>query len=195
MKFNQILKKAVSAFADVTLSERESDPKLAKMDRGILIVGLLVSALDGTILPEEYAAFEALAKKARGGSEENVRALFDAVLPEVGRLMIMAQVGIYSEEERLLAFLSAAKKVLPRDFAYGSMADLRRAFALWVTIGFSDGEFSPVEKSAVHALIRRLAIARSMKTKKSATKEFLQLEADLIARLEQTGSGASAAGA
>jgi len=55
---------------------------------------------------------------------------------------------------------------------------------LWMSVGRSDGEFSSVEKAAVHVLVRRLAIVRAKKTKKPETKAFLQLEADLLGEAE-----------
>lgn len=184
MKFDQMLKTAIRAFAAVRPEGGDNEAKLQKRDRGVMAVGLLVAALDGTILPEEYAAFAAFAKKCRGGSATNERALFDAALPAAGQLMAMAQVGVYSEKERLVAFLSAAKKMLPSGFANVSMGDIRRAFALWMAVGISDGEFSSVEKSALHVLVRRLAIMRSKKTKKGEMKSFLRMEADLQERVE-----------
>lgn len=171
MKLDKILEAAAKAFAGVKPGGRKGDPELAELDRGVLTVGLLLAALDGTVLPEEYAAFRTLAKRCRGGSAKNVRALLDAALPAAGRLMAMAQVGVYSEKERLAAFLSAAAKALPCGFANGSMADLRRAFALWVTMGISDGEFSAVEKSAVTALERHYAVARAKDSRRGSSPE------------------------
>jgi len=171
MKFNKILETAAKTFAGVKLGGKKGDPKLAELDRGVLTVGLLVAALDGTIQPEEYAAFETLAKKCRGGSAKNVRTILDAALPLAGQLMAMAQVGVYSEKERVAAFLAAAEKSLPRGFADGSMADVRRAFALWVTMGLSDGTFCSVEKAAVEALRARFAEVAIVRAKKEEARE------------------------
>jgi len=185
MKFNMILETVVKTFSRVKSGGKKREPKLAELDRGVLTVGLFVAALDGSILPEECAAFLALAENCRCGSAKSARTLLDAALPAAGRLMAMAQVGVYSEEERLVAFLSAAKKALPHGFAGGSMADLRRAFALWVTIGISDGLFSSVEKAAIHALIRRLAVMRAKKTKQGESKAFQLIEADFLQKAEK----------
>jgi len=186
MKLDKILDTATKTFVKMKLGGKKIDPKLAALDRGVLTVALLVAALDGTILPEEYAAFRLLAEKCRGGTAKNARALLDAALPDVGRLMAMAQVGVYSTEERLVAFLTAAKKALPRGFANGSMADLRRAFALWVMMGSADGAFSAVEESAVRVLLRRLTIVRAKKGERGKSIRcqlledgFLQKAADI----------------
>jgi len=186
MKFGGILDSVAKRFERVALGGRKSDPKLAELDRGVLTVGLLVSALDGTILPEEYASFRMLAKSCRGGSPKNVRALLDAALPAAGQLMAMAQVGDYSENERLAAFLSAAAKVLPRGFADGSMADVRRAFALWVTVGLADGAFTAIEKAAVTALEWHYAAVRAKKgAKKGRSVRFRLLEPDFQGKVEK----------
>jgi len=184
MKFDKVLDTAAKTFAKVKLGGRKDDRKLAELDRGVLTVGLLVAALDGTILPEEYAAFEALAQKCRGGSAKNVRTLLDAALPQAGQLMAMAQVGVYPEAERLAAFLMAAKKVLPRGFADGSMADVRRAFALWVTVGVADGEFSDLEQAVLTALEWHYSILRLKKNRKK-NLAFRLLERGFLAKAEK----------
>jgi len=184
VKFNTILNTAAKTFAAVKLGGRKGDKRLAELDRSVLTVGLLVAALDGTILPEEYAAFETLARKCRGGSSRNVRALLDAALPLAGQLMAMAQVGIYSEAERIAAFLMAAKKVLPRGFIDGSMADVRRAFALWVMVGVADGKFSNVEQAVLTALEWHYAILRQKKNRKKNVA-FRLLERNFLENAEK----------
>jgi len=184
MKFNKILEMAAKMFAGVKVGGKKGDKKLAELDRGVLTVGLLIAALDGTILPEEYAAIEALAKTCRGGSVKNVRALLNAALPIAGQLMAMAQVGAYSEKERLAAFLMAAKKALPRGFTDGSMADVRRAFALWVAVGVADSEFSEVEQGALTALEWHYSILRQKKNRRK-NQSFRLLERDFLAKAEK----------
>jgi len=182
MKFSKMLELATQTFVGVRLGGKKSDPKLAEMDRGVLTVGLLVAAIDGMILPEEYGAFRTLSKKCRGGSAKNVRMLMDLALPAAGQLMAMAQVREYSERERLAAFLGHAAGVLPRAFAGGSMVDLRRAFALWVTVAVSDGDFSAIERSAIGQLEYFLASARSRVKGKSGSRI---LEPDFLAKAER----------
>jgi len=182
MKYDRILEAVAKRFAGTRLGGAKGDPKLAALDRGVLTVALLVAALDGTVLPAEYAAFRTLAKKCRGGTAENVRALFEEALPEVGRLMMMAQVGVYSEKERLAAFLAAATRALPDGFAGGSMADVRRAFALWVTVGVADGAFSAAEREAVTALEWHYAVVRAKGGRRGG---FRLLEPDFLMKAEK----------
>lgn len=157
MKVNKILTNIVDALGAIRLGGKRGDPKLAALDRGVLTVALLLSALDGAVLPEEYAAFEALAKKCRGATAKNVRILLDKALRDAGYLLALAQVGVYSEKERLAAFVRLAGEALPGGFADGSPVDVRRAFFLWTTMGVSDGVFSGIERAALEALVTRFA--------------------------------------
>jgi len=170
MKFGKILAGVTQSLSGLKLGGKKSDPKLAELDRGVLEVALMVSALDGEILFEEYSAFVELAKKCRGYSAKNARQVLDRTLERAGYLMAMAQVGVYSEKERLDAFVKMATAALPGGFLYGSMADLRRAFALWVTMGVADGSFSDIERKAVGQLAALFA-----KMKLEAAKERLEL--------------------
>jgi len=166
MKENAMLENVAKTLAGVQVGGKKGDSDLAALDRGILEIALMIAALDGTILPGEYAAFESLAKKCRGYSAKDARARLESTLAKAGCLMAMAQVGTCSESTRLATFVRMAGEALPKGFVCGSMADLRRAFALWVAMGVSDGAFSGVERKAVRALERSFALARAAKTKK-----------------------------
>jgi len=171
MKFNVILENVVKTLAGVKPGGKTGDPKLAELDRGVLTVAMLVAALDGMVLPAEYTAFASLAKRFRGGTAKNVRVVLDKALQKAGYLMAMAQVGVYSEKERIAAFTRLATEALPRGFVEGSLADLRRAFALWVAMAVSDGAFSEVEHKALTALeslYADLRLSREQKATKNA---------------------------
>jgi len=186
MKFDKVLESAAAAFARVKLGGRKSDPKLAALDRGVLTVGLLLAALDGEIFSAEYDAFQQLARKCRGGSEKNVRALLDAAMEKAGPLMMMAQSGLYAEKDRLAAFLAAATQAMPGGFANGSLADVRRAFALWVTVGVADGDFSKLERDALEALSWRFAAVRvDNGARKGVPKSFRLFEMDFFEKAER----------
>lgn len=162
MKLTTVLEQVTKAFSGLRLSGLR-DARLGALDRGILEVALLVAALDGTVLPAEYAAFETLAQKCRAGSAKNTRACLDRALRSAGYLMAMAQVGVYTQEERIAAFVDAAADALPSGFDEGTPADVRRAFALWVAMGVSDGSFSDIERAAVEALVRYFSKVRQFK--------------------------------
>jgi len=182
MKFTQILEHVAGTLGSLRTGGRRSDPELAALDRGVLTVTLLIAGLDGTILPEEYRAFESLAQSCRGGSRKNVRALLDGALGDAGRLVAMAQVGVYTERERLDVFAKAAAAALPTGFDRGTLADLRRAFALWVAMGVSDGRFSDVERKGVEALVRMFA---EVETPDRTKRRVSLLEEDFFENAER----------
>ena len=168
MKISTVLERITKTFAGIRLGGK-GNAKLGALDRGILEVALMVAALDGTVLPAEYAAFEALAQKCRAGSAKNTRACLNRALHAAGYLMAMAQVGVYTPEERVTAFVQAAQAALPGGFDEGTPTDVRRAFALWVTMGVSDGSFSDIERTAVEALVSHFSNVRQLKASAAAS--------------------------
>ena len=152
MKLNTVIENVTKVLADIVTGGKRKDPKLAALDRGVLEVALMIAALDGSVMPAEYAAFVDLGAKCRGCSAKVCRELLDRALRKAGYLIALAQVGTYSEADRLAAFLKMAVEALPFGFEQGTAADVRRAFALWVSMGVSDGSFSPIERMAVEAL-------------------------------------------
>jgi len=155
MNFTKALEKATNVIAALKLGG--ADPKLGKLDFGILVVALMVAALDGTILPSEVEAFQKLAKLCRGHSEANAKAAFDEAMRKAGHVLAMAQTRVCSEDEIVRAFVAEAEMAMPRGFVDGELADVRRAFATWTAMGISDGDFSGVERKAIAALKERFA--------------------------------------
>jgi len=164
MKITQLLPNVTKMLSAVKLVGKR-DPKLSRLDFGILEVAMMVAALDGEILDGEYEAFEALAKKCRGYSAAGAKKCLDEALRRGGYLMAIAKVGGYTAKQRIDAFVDLAVETMPRGFVDGKLSDLRRAFVLWVSMGVSDGEFSDIERKAIDALQDRFAqvmLARSM---------------------------------
>jgi len=164
MKFAQLLPNVTKMLSTIRLVGRR-DPKLSRLDFGILEVALMVAALDGEILDSEYESFVSLAKKCRGYTAANAKKCLDAALRKGGYLMAIAKVGNYSDKERIDAFVDLAIEAMPRGFVGGELSDLRRAFVLWIAMGVSDGEFSNIERRAIDALQDRFAqvmLARAM---------------------------------
>lgn len=181
MKFVKMLESTTKALSDVDVGGKRTDSSLVELDRGILQVALMVSGLDGTILPAEYEAFGEMAKRCRGASAKSVRALYDAAIVKAGQLAGMARSGVYSETDRLSAFVRLAAQAMPKGFGCGSLADLRRAVAFWIAMGVSDGAFSGMERKAIQVLVRRYALARAAKAKKFTAL----LEPDFSAKVEK----------
>ncbi len=186
-KKNDILKPTAKAFTNAELGGKKSDKELATLDRGILEVALMIAGLDGTIFPEEYDAFAAMAKKCRGATAANTKAVYDSATAKAGQIVAMARSGLYSEAARLATFVKLAHDALPNGFACGSLADLRRAFALWIAMGVSDGAFSAFERRCVNMLVRRFALARAAKTKRFAPileSDFLMKAVKIFSEME-----------
>lgn len=182
MKIDKMLDNVVMTLAKVAPGGQKE--KRAALDRGVLEVALMVAGLDGTILPSEYAAFEMLVSRSYTLKAKPAKEILNAAVAKAGTLMAMAQIGSFSESERLAAFVRMAGESLPKNFAKGSLTDLRRAFALWVAMGVSDGAFSSIERKAIVRLALRLSVARSMKAKKQVTlleKDFFE-KAERIVR-------------
>lgn len=155
-----MLDNLVRTLTGIRVGGTKNQNGLDRLDRGVITIALLVAALDGTVQDSEFRAVQNLASKCRGVTAKNLRALLDDVIGSVGGLIAMSQIGVYNEKDRLAYFLKAAKKALPHGFADGSLADLRRAFALWIGIGVADGEFSVFERVALMRLARQCAFIR-----------------------------------
>jgi len=128
---------------------------LGRTDFGVLQVSLMIAALDGVILPDEYDAFDRLARKCRGYSEAAAAEAFDAALHAAGYLLL--QSGRVDKKRLLELFPDEAEAALPSGFAYSSPVDVRRAFVMWTAMGMSDGEFSGVEREGILGLKARFA--------------------------------------
>jgi len=131
------------------------DPHLSKLDFGVLKVALMVAALDGQVGKDEVEAFCSLAKKCRGYDAKSFAAVRESAFRSAGYIAMLAQHA--PQDELLRAFTDESLAALPVGFACGSLADVRRAFVMWVAMGVSDGDFSVIERKAVEVLRQALA--------------------------------------
>ena len=148
---------------------KEDDSALGKVDFGVLTVAMMVAALDGTILPDELAAFRKLARQCRVGDGEKA-ARYEQALHSAGYVLLMSRSGI-SEKALTQVFLREAEKVLPTGFAGGRGEDIRRALVIWITMGLSDGQFCGIERVCVRAFCSR--VAEIMKKRREGKRERL----------------------
>jgi len=119
-----------------------------------LQVALMVAALDGKVLPEEFKSFERLAKKCEGATEEKVAKALDAALRVAGYVLL--QSFRLSPKALAALFADEAEKLLPKNFLSGRPGAVRSALTMWLTIAMSDGDFSGIERSCLEGLFRRL---------------------------------------
>ena len=141
----------MNVVTDFFLGDKGADAAHVRLDRGVLDVAMMIAAIDGEILPAEIAAYNRLLGECRGVSKADVPAASGEMLRKVGFLTSLKQSGI-SDRECVVSLVREAKAQLPADFPSGSAADLRRALVFWTMMAVSDGDYSPLECAAVHAL-------------------------------------------
>ncbi len=162
--------------ADVDRRNKE----LGQIDFGVLRIAMMVAALDGKILPQEYAAFRRISKNCKVSVIEG-GVLWDAALHSAGYILVQSQ--ILTERQLALAFVREAEKALPDSFGKTSAKNIRRAFVMWISMGMSDGDFSGVERKCVEAIVAKLPA--SVKSKVNAT---FMAEAEKFLRAEDMAS-------
>lgn len=158
MKFTTLLERAVQALVALTPGARAGDArKLGALDAGVLQVALMVSALDGEVLPAEMEAYARLLRTCRGFVPGSEKAALETACRRAGYLVMLAQSGLHTPEDRVAAFVDEAIAALPGGLLDGSIADLRRAFVMWMTMALADGDYSGIERAGLEALRDRFA--------------------------------------
>lgn len=158
MKKDGILGKAVRLLTGLKYGCLENGEELAKLgetDSAVLRVAMMISAIDGDVSDDEFAAFETLAKRCRGYSAESAAAVLKAGLRSAGYLQLQAR--RLKEKELVAEFSSEAMAALSRMFACGDVRDLRRAFVMWTVMAMADGDYSGVERACLDELRKRMA--------------------------------------
>jgi len=191
LDLTEILQKVVALLCDIKLGGKKSRREVAALDSGVLKIAVMIAALDGEILPGEYAAFEPLLKSCRGYGHCSAAATFEKLLEGAGRVLMMAQAGRHSDEERLAVFKKLALEALPVGFKEGSMADLRRAFALWQVMAMSDGSVSDLERAALKLLLTEFAGVSADELAKPCRRGGSPRQDEDVSRLSQTRRAAA----
>lgn len=142
--------------------------RIGKTDLGVLKVAFMVAALDGEVSETEYEVFDALAKKCRGCTPENAAKALDESMRSAGYLLLLAK---RVPCERLVeAFVREANDALPNGFADFELADIRRAFALWIAMGMGDGDYSERERACIEALRQNFATMKVERADEDAAR-------------------------
>lgn len=129
--------------------------RIGKTDLGVLKVAFMVAALDGEVTESEYEVFDGLAKQCRGCTPVNAEQALAESMRSAGYLLLLAR--RVPCEKLVEAFVREAKAALPEGFADFELADVRRAFALWIAMGMGDGDYSDREKACIEALRQNFA--------------------------------------
>jgi len=184
VELTEILQKVVALLCDITLGGKKSRREAAALDGGVLKVAVLIAALDGEILPGEYAAFDPILKTCRGYGHCSAATTFEQLLEGAKRVLMMAQDGRHSDDERLAVFKKLVTEALPEGFRNGSMADMRRAFALWQAMAMSDGSVSDLERAALKMLLVEFAGVPA-----ENAEPTMLLEEDFLSKVEEAVHG------
>lgn len=124
-------------------------------DKAILKVSFLVSALDGTITAEEYKALDFFAGRFSALEKDAYEALVDSTLRTAGFLLLSSQ--RMPRDAFLKLFVQEALEILPDDFLSKPAVLHRAAAVFWISMAFSDDEYSAIERAAIVALCREFA--------------------------------------
>lgn len=153
MKENGILAKTVKLISGIRTGGAKT--KFGKADFAVLQVAMMVSALDGDVREDELAAFDSLAKRCRGYTPASAKEALYAGLHAAGYLALQSK--RLSEKELIFEFVTEAVRALPENLVVGGAEDVRRAFVMWISMGMSDGDYSPVERKAILALQAKIS--------------------------------------
>ena len=125
--------------------------KIKKADLGMLKVALMVAALDGKVLEEEYDAFRLLARNGFCYEDEAIENVLKDAMRSAGYMLLVAM-RTTDDDELVAEFMAEAKAALPNGFAYMSVTDIRQAIVLWMAMAMSDRRYSRRERICIEAL-------------------------------------------
>lgn len=185
MGLNAFLEKVTAGFVRTRTETAKALSVDDARDVAVAEVALMIAALDGCIETEEFAAYQRIANRCRGLSDAERRRFMDEAVAWAGRLLMMAQTGVYSDGERLSVFGELVRSVLPNGFIGCSPTDVRRSFVLWMTAAMADGEIAGIEHQAIMILRQMLADAVRLDAEFFETAErLLKKLADPLQRSE-----------
>ena len=150
--------------------------RIAKTDLGVLKVAFMVAALDGEVTADEYAAFDALAKKCRGYTPKAAEEALNDAMRSAGYLLLLSK-RVKKDADLVKAFVAEARAALPNGFAYLSLEDVRRAIVTWIMMGMSDGAYSVRERACIEALRKLFAELKVIKLEQEA-EQWMALATD-----------------
>ena len=136
------------------------EQRLPELEFGILQVAMMIAALDGEVSKFEVSAFKRIARKCRGWTARGAVDALSAALHSAGYLVVESR--LVRERALIAAFVREACAALPKDFSERPVADIRRAFVVWVLMSWADVRFSVVERKAILELRKRLGVEESV---------------------------------
>jgi len=152
MLVNSLLEKTVTALGHIAESGSKSGSGRMDLGRGILDVAMMISALDGEILPAEREAAGLIAGLFSDVSDDGRKAAVDQAM-ENAELVLAERKGGASDKQLVGFLILRAVLVLPAGFAGRPVADVRFALVLWLAMCLSDGSFDSAERLAFWRLL------------------------------------------
>ena len=125
-------------------------PQFDKIDLGVLKVAFMISALDGEVTDEEYAAFDQVARQCRGYTTENAEKALREAMRAAGYLLLLGR--RVDDTTFVKAFVNEAIRALPDNFPFYEEEDLEGVVDMWVSVAESDHDYSPRERTCIEAL-------------------------------------------
>lgn len=152
---------------------KASEGRLRPFDFGVLEVAMMVAAMDGEVKADEVSAFKRLARKCRGWTGPAAVKALSAALHAAGYLVVESR--LVKERALLSAFVREAVAALPRDFVKSPVANIRRAFVMWLLMSWADRKVALVERKAI------LALRKALGLEEVVTDRFLiEVEKDIL---------------
>lgn len=148
-----MLESLKNAFASLTGANR-----FTKTDALLLKTALMLAAVDGEVAEDEVARFKAYAEKCRGYNDKSFAALWEQALRSAGYLYLQSR--FLTKEELVATFVKEAEADFVGKFMLETEEERNHAFNFLEKMAQADGEFSPIEREAIAALIKAVRKAR-----------------------------------
>ena len=125
-----------------------------KLEFGILKAMLMLAAVDGDVSVREIDSFRDLALANAGVSGETFAALWRSVLHAAGYLLLQSR--LLARERLVEEFVREAEADFVEELVAERRVKWTRAFDCLNAMAAADGDYSPVERACVNALVARV---------------------------------------
>ena len=132
--------------------------RFTRLDSAVLKTMMMLAAVDGSVSEDEITSFKALAEKCRGYNGESFDALWDSAVHSAGYLLLQSR--FLDPDDLVKAFVKEAEAGFVSEVRMGEKAEREDAFLCLEKMASADGDYSPVERACIAALVQRVKEAR-----------------------------------
>ena len=157
MNIEQLVKKAVKLLSRKNPSAAEA----RDVDFGVLRTMMMLAAVDGTISQGEMARFWEYARQLKGVDASELDELWKSALTSAGYLALQAL--MLDKDGMVDEFLRVVEKDFVKKLVPATSAVRKRAYRCLKAVAEADGDYSPIEKACISALVRRIRKAWEIK--------------------------------